>query len=500
MVVRYFLGLPKRFLDQASRWVALVASFLMMLASFLAWYWFDPRAQGLIVQGKATGMQMVSRAVWIRPSTSSGSSRGRALHLHGAPHRIISFVAAIASMPWWQGGGKAIHLAGWRRTTTGTARTSTTQALLGADGARLHDPAAPPHDRHDGDLRRPRHVPLLRLLGGHAPADVLPHRRLGRPATRVRGHQVLPLHAGGLGPHAARHHRRLLPQPACRAGRRTLSAKHTFNLLELGAQAGPASSPPRCHPGIGFTKIIFVAFFIGFAIKIRCSLPHLVAGRARRGATPSRSSWPASSSRWVLRHPALQLPDPPDATEWAANAIAVFGVINIIYAAYVALAQRDIKKMVAYSSVSHMGFTLLGMAAMTPWPSRARCTTCSPTHHQPGTVPHRGRDLRPRHHRDMERFGGLAKELPEYSGLTGWPSSPRWASRPGRLHPEFMVLTGSFPVYLTFTVISATASSSPRPTTCGPCSGLPGQAQHRLRRLPDVNWRERLTLYPLAPS
>ena len=56
----------------------------------------------------------------------------------------------------------------------------------------------------------------------------------------------------------------------------------------------------------------------------------------------------------------------PDATDWAANAIAVFGVINIIYAAYVALAQKDIKKLVAYSSVSHMGFTLLGMAAMTP--------------------------------------------------------------------------------------------------------------------------------------
>ena len=66
MVARHFLDLPKRFLDQASRWVTLAASFLMMLASFLAWYWFDPKAQGLIVQGKATGVQMVSRAVWMR--------------------------------------------------------------------------------------------------------------------------------------------------------------------------------------------------------------------------------------------------------------------------------------------------------------------------------------------------------------------------------------------------------------------------------------------------
>ena len=52
MVVRHFLDLPKRFLDQASRWVTLAASAGMMLTSFLAWHWFDPRAEGLLVQGR----------------------------------------------------------------------------------------------------------------------------------------------------------------------------------------------------------------------------------------------------------------------------------------------------------------------------------------------------------------------------------------------------------------------------------------------------------------
>src|SRR5512147_171680 len=113
MAARYFLGLPKRFLDQASRWVTLVASALMMLTAFLAWHWFDPRAPGLLVQGKATGVQMVSRAVWIRPFNVEwfvgvdGLSISMVL-LTG----LISFVAAIASMPWWQGSEKAIHLAG----------------------------------------------------------------------------------------------------------------------------------------------------------------------------------------------------------------------------------------------------------------------------------------------------------------------------------------------------------------------------------------------------
>ena len=59
----------------------------------------------------------------------------------------------------------------------------------------LH-PAAAPADRHARHLLRARLLPLLRLLGSHARADVLPHRHLGRPAEALRGDQVLPLHAG----------------------------------------------------------------------------------------------------------------------------------------------------------------------------------------------------------------------------------------------------------------------------------------------------------------
>ncbi|MCX5730204.1 MAG: NADH-quinone oxidoreductase subunit M, partial [Deltaproteobacteria bacterium] len=113
MAARHFLDLPKRFVDQSSRWVTLVASFLMLVTTILAWKWFDPQAPGLLVQGKATGMQMVSRAIWIRPFNVDwfigvdGLSISMVL-LTG----IISFVAAISSMPWWQGGAKATHMAG----------------------------------------------------------------------------------------------------------------------------------------------------------------------------------------------------------------------------------------------------------------------------------------------------------------------------------------------------------------------------------------------------
>ena len=55
----------------------------------------------------------------------------------------------------------------------------------------------------------------------------------------------------------------------------------------------------------------------------------------------------------------------PVATQWAATTMAVFGAINILYGALCAFAQRDLKKLVAYSSVSHMGYCLVGIAAFT---------------------------------------------------------------------------------------------------------------------------------------
>ena len=55
----------------------------------------------------------------------------------------------------------------------------------------------------------------------------------------------------------------------------------------------------------------------------------------------------------------------PGAAVYLAGALATLAVINIIYGALVALAQRDLKKIIANSSVSHMGFVVLGISAMT---------------------------------------------------------------------------------------------------------------------------------------
>jgi NADH-quinone oxidoreductase subunit M len=246
-----------------------------------------------------------------------------------------------------------------------------------------------------------------------------------------------------------------------------------------------------------------VAFFIGFAIKIPMFPFHTWLPDAHVEAPTPISVILAGILLKMGPYGILRFNYPilPDATEWAANAIAVFGVINIIYAAYVALAQRDIKKMVAYSSVSHMGFTLLGMAAMTPMAISGAVYNMF-THGiiSPALFLIVGVIYDRAHHRDMERFGGLAKELPEYSGLTGLAffASLGLPGLAGFI-PEFMVLTGSFPVYLTFTVISATAVIITAAYYLWAIHRMfLGKLNEAYRGFPDLNWRERLSLYPLG--
>src|SRR5690606_8271928 len=62
----------------------------------------------------------------------------------------------------------------------------------------------------------------------------------------------------------------------------------------------------------------------------------------------------------------FMLPTFPDAAHAFSPVLAVLGIIGILYGAQAAMAQKDLKRMVAYSSISHMGFVILGVAAMTP--------------------------------------------------------------------------------------------------------------------------------------
>src|SRR5690606_23535546 len=167
---------------------------------------------------------------------------------------------------------------------------------------------------------------------------------------------------------------------------------------------------------------VFLALFIGFAIKVpmfpfHTWLPdvHVEAPTPisviLAGVLLKMGTYGMLRFNWAIL---------PDATKWAAYGVAVFGVINIVYGALVCLAQKDFKKLIAYSSVSHMGFVLLGMAACTPQAiTGAVFQMWSHGIVSPFLFLLVGVIYDRAHTRDIEGFGGLASFMPEYSGLTG---------------------------------------------------------------------------------
>ncbi len=133
----------------------------------------------------------------------------------------------------------------------------------------------------------------------------------------------------------------------------------TFDLIEL-AEIG------KTLPA-GFQWWLFLAFFLGFAVKVPVFPLHTWLPDAHVEAPTAASVLLAGillkmGTYGFLR---ISLPVLPDAfTQWQVF-LAVLAVISILYGAATAFAQTDVKKLVAYSSVSHMGFAMLGIAAGT---------------------------------------------------------------------------------------------------------------------------------------
>ncbi len=116
-----------------------------------------------------------------------------------------------------------------------------------------------------------------------------------------------------------------------------------------------------------FSKLFFVFLFIGFAIKVPVFPFHTWLPHAHVQAPTAVSVILAGVLLKMGTYGFLRIAFPifPASSVYFADAIAWLGLINILYGAFCAMAQTDVKKLIAYSSVSHMGFVMLGLAAMT---------------------------------------------------------------------------------------------------------------------------------------
>ncbi len=133
----------------------------------------------------------------------------------------------------------------------------------------------------------------------------------------------------------------------------------TFDILAMAEAGGLDPS---------FQWWVFAAFFLGFAVKVPIFPLHTWLPDAHVEAPTAASVLLAGillkmGAYGFLR---ISLPILPDAAQQWSGFLAALAAISIVYGAAVAFAQTDMKKLVAYSSVSHMGFVMLGIASLTP--------------------------------------------------------------------------------------------------------------------------------------
>lgn len=235
---------------------------------------------------------------------------------------------------------------------------------------------------------------------------------------------------------------------------------NTFDMTELPAaiQAGSLLMP------IG---VVFTLLFAGFAIKLPVWPMHTWLPDAHTDAPTAASVMLAGvllkmGGYGMIRICVGMFPGVVSDVAWL---LAVLGVINILYGAMVTLRQTDLKRLIAFSSVSHMGFVLLGIASVVGVAgtvSPVGLTGASLQMFTHGTITGLmflvvGFIYEKAHTRYIPDLGGLATRMPVLSaafllaGLAslGLPGTSGFVA-------EIMIFLGTFPVWSWLTAVAAT--------------------------------------------
>jgi NADH-quinone oxidoreductase subunit M len=260
--------------------------------------------------------------------------------------------------------------------------------------------------------------------------------------------------------------------------------------------------------------IAFWAFAIAFAIKVPVWPFHTWLPDAHTEAPTAGSMILAGvllklGAYGFLR---LILPLYPNEARIFAGALALLATAAIVFGAFASYAQTDFKRLVAYSSVNHMGFVVLGIAA-----AALAAGTNDATIALNGAILQMfnhglsaagmfflvGVIYERTHTRDLEKFGGLFPLVPVYGGILIFTSMAS-LGLPGLngFISEFLVVRGSWPILTVYTVISmlgllftgAYILKGIKKVLHGPLNEHWAHGEHRLT---EINTREILVMVPL---
>jgi NADH-quinone oxidoreductase subunit M len=269
---------------------------------------------------------------------------------------------------------------------------------------------------------------------------------------------------------------------------------HTFDILALSRQTYALS----------LQTWLFFAFFAAFAVKVpmfpfHTWLPDAHVEAPTAGSVILASVLLKMGTYGFVR---FSLPMLPDASRLFTPLMVVLSIVAIIYGAYMALAQTDLKKLIAYSSVSHMGFVTLGLfmfniqgieGAVMQMVNHGITTG--------GLFLCVGMIYERTHSRQISDNIGLTKPMPRYATfLVIFALSSLGLPGTNSFVGEFMILAGTFlwskaaTAFASLGIILAAAYLLWMVQRVA--FGTP--APHMLHKLSDLNRREMATLFPLA--
>ena len=250
---------------------------------------------------------------------------------------------------------------------------------------------------------------------------------------------------------------------------------------------------------------LFLGFMFAFAIKaplvpLHTWLPDAAEESSPGGATMMVGVMDKIGTFGMIR---FCLGLFPEASQWATPVVLVLATVSIIYGAVLAIGSRDLMRFIAYTSISHFGFIVLGIFALTTQ-SLAGSTLYMLNHGlstaalfiAAGYLIKRGGS------RDIQAYGGVQKVAPVLAGLMLFAGLST-LSLPGlsSFVSEFMVLAGTFSRYPVYAMVSTLAIVlaalyiliAYQRTMTGPLA-----PQLEAERITDLGGRERLAMAPLV--